>query len=193
MAHSPDDNPGTSRRALGLSDAFFDALSDSQRQRFYKALTADIEVYPVAPHTHLVRSHKSNGDESTYTVYYPPHDSPRCTCQDYLFRGVESSGVHRCKHIWRVRLDMLSEELPPASVHPKPWILAQMRETVFDAVHRLDSLDDSEWDHTRLRSAVESLRETRKRVSEQDERLVNYEEAYSEWRRVRDVVESDDE
>jgi len=113
---------------------FFADLSDKQQNRFVRALDEDITILPAGPNLYDAFSQKDD-EEKHHGISLPRRSNEfMCGCYDFYFRLVDEDGDHsRCKHIWKLLIDIRGEKIPGPGEHPYTWLAHRLTQELTEA------------------------------------------------------------
>lgn len=163
----------------GLRLKLKDILSEERYSRFIKGVESNMDIYPTVRGKYIVYSHSS---DSEYRISYTTDREFRCDCYDYMLRIEQDSDIHRCKHIWRLWVEVNDDLLPAAVDDPFYWLEQQVEDELFDIIEKLD---DEPENKEELEEDARLLRALRRRLDNGNRRTVDYESLYSSWKEFR--------
>lgn len=158
-------------------EEILNSLPEDQASRLKKALTSDMDVYPVAKNIYSVESHDEDGETSVYTTSYPSKKAQTCECQDFLFRGVQE--IIKCKHLWRVRLEIKAGNIPPVGTDPYRWLLKKINDRIVFLL--TDEMTEEE------KRKTKQLQALKKRIREQEPYSIDYKNFYKKWYTIAEI------
>jgi hypothetical protein len=156
---------------------YIETLTSEKRKRFNSALTDSYKAFPTSKQSYRVYSYPQSdaaSDDNTraYHIIYPRTDPPNCGCRDFFYRGQNSN--RKCKHLWRVWLEMYVGLIPTETEEPYEWLLESVESELFSVI-------DSDIDETKKRKQSSQLKALRKYINEHNRATIDYEKAYTSW------------
>lgn len=166
-----------------IGDEFYENLTNRQQKRFRAAFEGEFGIYPAGPGMYEVFSHKSDDEDlSQYSVVYPKHNRPKCECNDYLFRCVkDETDISRCKHLWRVWLEIHAGYLPPPDANPYNWLLRRATDEMFALIDELNDLDEESDSYEQTKRHARNLRGLRRHLESSSPDDVDFESVFEVW------------
>jgi hypothetical protein len=164
-----------------LDEAFKSKLSAEQRSRLENALDGEYKAYPIVQGSYQVVSF---GDEETesYFTRHSRHSESHCGCLDYFYRcSQDDTKFSKCKHLWRVWLEMYAGLVPPETEPPYEWLEAKVENEILSIIDTKDTESDP------VKKELSQLKALRSYLQTTDRPNIDLKKSYDTWAMYKGV------
>lgn len=159
-----------------LDDSFKSYLDESQQSRLEKAMEGDYKAYPLVKGSYRVYSFE--GESNSYYTRHPRNSKSHCGCLDYFYTcGTKTSDISKCKHLWRVWLEVYAGLIPPETEHPYEWLTITVENEIFDLIEKEQNKESTE----ELRQEISQLKALYEYLDKKTRTEIDLEKAYDSW------------
>lgn len=159
-----------------LEGYFESYLNEPQKSRVEKALEENYKAYPLVKGSYKVYSF---GEESNhYYTRHPRKKQSHCGCPDYFYTcGSDNSDISKCKHLWRVWLEVYAGLIPPETEYPYEWLVETVENEIFELI---EENPDEEEQSDEVRQKISQLKALHDYL-DNDRTEIDLEKAYDSW------------